>query len=148
MMVPMMAIGGGLQFMEAAQQKKSKKRSQQLYELQQSEIARQKAADVAKHKQALKRSAASHRARMSAQGVNPSEGSAGAIMDGLSQQTRQNIADTQAQYDATLQQNSINNSAQEDSDGSAYGALSSLLGPSSNYLSGSSQLLNSLKSWN
>jgi len=80
----------------------------QPYQLQMNELARQQAADAKKRQDALHKASSAQRARFASQGIGPTDGSSGAVLDGMRAKTTQELNDQAAAYAA--KSNSLENS--------------------------------------
>jgi len=78
------------------------------YQLRMNELARQQAADAKNRQDALLKASAAQRARFASQGVGPTDGSSGAVLDGMRAKTTQELNDQAAAYAA--KSSSIENS--------------------------------------
>lgn len=73
------------------------------YQQQAAEIERQKQADAQQRTDALEKVSSAQRAQFAAMGLNPSDGSSGAVLEGLQKKTTQDLNDRAAAYDAKLE---------------------------------------------
>lgn len=66
------------------------------------EVQRQQQADAEVRQEKLAKASATQRARFAAEGLNPADGSSGAVIDGLKQKTQRELDERSAVYDAEL----------------------------------------------
>jgi len=72
------------------------------YQQRLAEVQRQQQADAEVRQEKLAKVSATQRAHFAAQGLNPAEGSSGAVLDGLKQKTQRELDEQSAIYDAEL----------------------------------------------
>lgn len=143
MTMAMMAVGAGASMMaEKQSQKKIAKQNRQYYDQQMSVLNRQRDAAVREQEERLKRTTATHRARMAASGISPDEGSSGALLDGLRSITQKNIDDREANY-----QGSVSKLEDKTSSATDKSIAPTTEASSKDHLGGANSILTALQGW-
>ena len=107
--MPMMALGSTTMMLDGQRQTKVKNQNLEYFNQRKNALEHQHAADVRQQEERLERVKASHRARMSASGVAPDEGSSEAVLDGLESATQKQINDRGAEHNLAISR--LNNGA-------------------------------------
>lgn len=114
------------------------------YQMRVDELARQQSADAKERQDVLAKASAAQRAKFASGGVNPADGSSGAVLNGLQAKTTQELDNRAAAYGAKVAsvQNSFSqNQASYLTPGKESGTTSA------DYLFGDNGSLQKLKDW-
>jgi len=114
------------------------------YQMRVDELARQQAADAKARQDVLAKASATQRAKFASRGINPADGSSGAVLNGLEAKSAQELNDQTAAYGAKVAsvQNSFSqNQARYLTPGKESGKTSA------DYLFGDNGSLQKLKDW-
>lgn len=109
--VPMamqVAAGVAAAKMSSDSQKAAAKKARQSYETNLANVLRQQQLDAKQRQDALAKASATQRARFGALGIGSSEGSSGAVLDGLEAKTTEDIRNNAYEYSAQIDK--LNNS--------------------------------------